>query len=107
MMIETYMHYDGEAIGAKKFGEGSGENEGKIGDIPGPTRTNHKNAYTLKPNPVRNRLYTIPAPLVFPPHTDDFQKPIKFKSDLGNEFFQKKREKPSKEKPKSKESPKP
>jgi hypothetical protein len=42
MMIETYMHYDGEAIGAKKFGEGSGENEGKIGDIPEPTRTHHK-----------------------------------------------------------------
>jgi hypothetical protein len=43
---------------------------------------------------------------MFPPHTDDFQQPIKFKSDLGNEFFGKKGEKPSKEKPKPKESPK-
>jgi hypothetical protein len=44
---------------------------------------------------------------VFPPHTDDIQKPIKFKSDLGNEFFGKKGEKPSEEKPEPKESPKP
>jgi hypothetical protein len=44
---------------------------------------------------------------VFPPHTDDFHKPIKFKSDLGNEFFGKKGEKPSEEKPEPKESPKP
>jgi hypothetical protein len=44
---------------------------------------------------------------VFPPHTDDFQKPIKFKSDLGNEFFGKKGEKPSEEKQEPKESPKP
>jgi hypothetical protein len=44
---------------------------------------------------------------VFPPHTDDFQKPIKFKSDLGNEFLGKKGEKPIEEKPEPKESPKP
>jgi hypothetical protein len=44
---------------------------------------------------------------VFPPHTDDFQKPIKFKSDLGNEFFGKKGEKMSEENPEPKESPKP
>jgi hypothetical protein len=44
---------------------------------------------------------------VFSPHTDNFQKPTKFKSDLGNEFFGKKGEKPSEEKPKPKESPKP
>jgi hypothetical protein len=25
------------------------------------------------------------APPLFPPHTDNFLKPIKFKSDLGNE----------------------
>jgi hypothetical protein len=34
MMIETYKRYDGEALGANKVGEGSGENEGKIEDIP-------------------------------------------------------------------------
>jgi hypothetical protein len=49
---------------------------------------------------------------VFPPQTDNFQKPIKFKSDLGNDFFGKKGEKPneeklSEEKPEPKENPKP
>jgi hypothetical protein len=44
---------------------------------------------------------------VFPPQTDNFQKPIKFKSVLGNEFFGKKGEKPSEEKPEPKENPKP
>jgi hypothetical protein len=51
---------------------------------------------------------------VFPPQTDNFQKPIKFKSDLGNEFFGKKGEKPSEEKlseekqePKDNPKPKP
>jgi hypothetical protein len=48
---------------------------------------------------------------VFPP-PDNFQKPIKFKSDLGNEFFGKNGEKPSEEKsgeekPEPKENPKP
>jgi hypothetical protein len=32
IMIETYKHQDGEVLGAKKVGEGSGENEGKIRD---------------------------------------------------------------------------
>jgi hypothetical protein len=36
---------------------------------------------------------------LFPPQTDNFQKPIKFKSDLGNVFFGKESEKPSEEKP--------
>jgi hypothetical protein len=44
---------------------------------------------------------------MFPPHTDNFQKPIKFKSDLGNEFFGKNGENPSEEKLEPKESPKP
>jgi hypothetical protein len=83
MMIETYKCYDGEALGANKVGEGSGENEGKIGDIPKPPKTHHKNAYVPKSNPLRNRLETTSAPPVFPPHTDDFQKPIKFMSDMG------------------------
>jgi hypothetical protein len=43
---------------------------------------------------------------VFPPQTENFQKPIKFKSDLGNEFFGKKAKKVSKEKPEPKENPK-
>jgi hypothetical protein len=49
---------------------------------------------------------------VFAPQIDNFQKPIKFKSVLGNEFFGKKgekpnEEKPSEEKPEPKENPKP
>jgi hypothetical protein len=102
MMIETYKRYDGEAFGAAKIGEGSGENEGKIGDIPEPPKNHHKNAYTPKPSPLRSRLDTTPAPSVFPPHTDDFQKPIKFKSNLGNKIFGKKEEKLSEEKPEPK-----
>jgi hypothetical protein len=86
-MIETFKRYDGEALGENKVGEGSGENEGKIEDIPERPKTHHKNAYAPKPNYLRNRLDTTPAPPMFPPHIDDFQKPIKFKSD----FIRKKR----------------
>ena len=49
-MIETYKRYDGEALGANKV------DEEKIGDIPEPPKTHHKNAYAPKPNPHRNRL---------------------------------------------------
>jgi outer membrane biosynthesis protein TonB len=41
---------------------------------------------------------------VFPPQTDSFQKPIKFKSDLGTVFFGKESEKSSEEKPVEKPS---
>jgi hypothetical protein len=49
---------------------------------------------------------------MFPRQTDNLQKLIKFKSDLWNEFFGKKgeklsEEKPSEEKPNPKENPKP
>jgi hypothetical protein len=43
---------------------------------------------------------------VFPPQTNNFSEPIKFKSVLGNESFGKKEEKPSEEKP-SEETPEP
>jgi hypothetical protein len=42
IMIETYKNQDGEALGANKVGEESGENEGKIGDILEPPKTHHK-----------------------------------------------------------------
>jgi hypothetical protein len=106
MMIEAYKRYDGQALGSDKVGEGSGDNDGKIEDILEPPKTHQKNAYSPKPNPLRNQLDTTPAPPVFPPNTDNFQKPIKFKTELGNEFFGKKGEKSSEEKPKPKESPK-
>jgi hypothetical protein len=70
----------------------------KIGDIQAPPKTFHKNAYAPKPCPLRNKLDTNPDPPIFPHSTNDFQKPIKFKSNLGNEFFGKESEKPSEEK---------
>jgi hypothetical protein len=75
IMIETYKRQDGEGLGANKVGEGSGENVGKIGDIPKPPKTHHKNAFVPKPNHLRNRLDTTPAPPVFPPQTNNLQKP--------------------------------
>jgi hypothetical protein len=62
IMIETYKRQDGEALGAKKVGEGSGES-----DILEPPKTHHKNAFVPKPNHLSNRLDTTPAPSVFPP----------------------------------------
>jgi hypothetical protein len=94
-------------LGENKVCEGSDENEGKIGDIPETPKTHHKNAFVPKLNHLRNRLDKTPAPPMFPPQTDNFQKPIKFKSVLENEFFGKKGEKPSEEKPDPKENPKP
>jgi hypothetical protein len=66
--------------------------------------THHKNAFIPKPNHLRNRLDTTPAPPVFPPQTNDFQKPIKFMSTLGKVFFGKESEKASEEKPVEKPS---
>jgi hypothetical protein len=93
-------------LGSDKVGEGSGEKGEKIGDIQAPPTTFHKNTFKPKPNPLRNRLDTPPNAPMFPPQINVFQKHIKFKSDMGNEFFGKKGEKPS-EKPQPKEKPKP
>jgi hypothetical protein len=97
-MIETFKRQDGEGLGANKVGEGSGEN------IPEPQKTDHKNDFPPKPNHLRNRLDTTPAPPVFSPQTNDFQKPIKFVSTSGKLFFGKKSEKDSEEKPVEKPS---
>jgi hypothetical protein len=83
MMIEAYKRYDGQALGSKKIGECGGEGGEKIGDIQSPQKTYHKNVYVPKPNPLRNKLDTTSDPPIFPHPTDDFQKPIKFKSTLG------------------------
>jgi hypothetical protein len=98
ILIEAYKRHDGEGLGANKVGEGSGEN------IPEPPKTHHKNDFPLKPNHLRNRLDRTPAPPVFPPQTNDFQKPIKFVSTSGKVFFVKESEKPSEEKPVEKPS---
>jgi hypothetical protein len=65
----------------------SGERGEKIGDIHAPPKTYHKNAYAPKPDPLRNKLDTNLGLAIFPHSTNDFQKPIKFKSNLGNGFF--------------------
>jgi hypothetical protein len=104
MMIEAYKRYDGQALGSEKVEECSGEGGEKIGDIQAPPKTFHKNAYTPKPNPLKNKLDTTPDPSIFPHSTNDFHKPIKLKSDLGNELFGKKSVKPSEEKPVEKPS---
>jgi hypothetical protein len=80
-------------LGQTRFGEGSGEN------IPEPPKTHHKNDFPPKPNHLRNRLDTTPAPLVFPTPTNDLQKPIKFVSTSGKVLFGKESEKASEEKP--------
>jgi hypothetical protein len=89
IMIETYKWQDGEGLGANKVGEGSGEN------IPKPSKTHHKNDFPPKPNHLKNRLDTTPAPPVFPLQTNDFQKPINFVSTLGKVFFGKESEQTS------------
>jgi hypothetical protein len=93
MMIEAFMRQDGEGLGANKVGEGSGEN------IAEPPKTHHKNDSPPKPNHLRNRLDTTPAPPVFPTPTNDLQKPIKFVSTSGKVFFGKEGEKASEGKP--------
>jgi hypothetical protein len=104
MMMETYKFQDGKALGSEKVGESSGDGGEKIGDIQAPPKTYHKNAYVPKPNRLQNKLDTNPDPPIFPHSTNDFQKPIKFKSTLGNVFFGKESEKPSEEKPVEKPS---
>jgi hypothetical protein len=98
IMIKTFKMQDGEGLGANKVGEGSGEN------IPEPPKTHHKNDFPLKPNHIRNRLDITPSPPVFPPQTNDFQKPIQFVSTSGKVFFGKESEKASEEKPVEKSS---
>jgi hypothetical protein len=98
IIIEIYKRQDGEGLGANKVGEGSGES------IPEPPKTHHKNDFVPEPNHLRNPLDTTPAPPVFPPQTNDFQKPIKLTSTLGKVFFGKESEKASVEKPVEKPS---
>jgi hypothetical protein len=98
IMIETFKRPDGEGLGANKVGEGNGET------IPEPPKTHHKNVFPPKPNHLRNLLDTTPAPPVFPPQTNDFQKPIKFVSTSGKVLFGKESEKVSEEKPVAKSS---
>jgi hypothetical protein len=103
MMIEAYKRYDGQALGLEKIGECSGEEKRKLVI----SKLHQKPATKMpvpKSNPLRNKLDTIPDPPIFPQPTDDFQKPIKFKSTLGDVFFGKEVDKPIEEKPVEKPS---
>jgi hypothetical protein len=53
IMIMTHKRQDGEALGANKVDEGSGDSH-----IPEPPKTHYKNAFVPKPNHLRNRLDT-------------------------------------------------
>jgi hypothetical protein len=94
-MISAFKCYDGLALGANKIGESSGERDEKVGEIPIPPQTTHKNKFEPKPNHLRNKLDTTPDPLVFPPQTNNFQKPVRFVNPKGHVVGEKKGEKPS------------
>jgi hypothetical protein len=101
MMIEAFKRQDGEALGENNVGEGLGANkvgEGSGENIPEPPKTHHKNDFPPKPNHLRNRLDTTPAPPIFPTLTNDLRKPIKFVSTSGKVFFGKVSEKARAEK---------
>jgi hypothetical protein len=97
-MIETFRRQDGEGLGANRVGEGSGEN------IQEPPKNHHKNDFPPKIKHLRNQLDTTPAPPVFPPQTNDFQKPIKFVSTGEKVFSGKESENASEKKPVEKSS---
>jgi hypothetical protein len=98
-MIEPLKRQDGEGLGETRLVR-EVERISQSHQKP----THHKNDFPPKPNHLRNRLDTTPAPPVFPPPTNDFQKPIKFVSTSGKVFFGKESEKASEEKPVEKSS---
>jgi hypothetical protein len=107
MIIEAYKRYDGQALGSEKVGECSGEEGEKIGDILAPQKNLPQECLCSESQPTEHKLDRTPDPPIFPHSRNDFQKPIKFKSDLGNEFFGKNSEKTSEEKPSEQPHPKP
>jgi hypothetical protein len=80
IMIAASKRYDGQALGADKIGESNGERDEKIGEIPIPPHTTPQNKFEPKPNHLRNKLDTTLDPPMFPPQTNNFQKPVRFVS---------------------------
>jgi hypothetical protein len=69
--------------------------QGKIGDIFAPPKvTPANNHFYPKPNHLLNKLDTTPDPPIFPPKTNNFQKPMSFVKE-------------GEKKPQPKEKPKP
>jgi hypothetical protein len=50
MMIASYKRFDGWALGFDKVGEGSGEREGKFGNVSAPPQPTPKDMFASKPN---------------------------------------------------------
>ena len=69
LMLAQFKRFDGQALGADKSGEKSGEGEEKAGETPTPPHTIPMNKYAPKPNHLRNKLDTTPDPPVFPQKT--------------------------------------
>jgi hypothetical protein len=108
-MIAAFKSYDGQALGPDKIGESSVERDEKIGEIPIPPQTKHKNKFEPKPNHIINKLDTTTDPPIFPHPTNNFQKPVRFENPKEGVVGEKKEEKHSEEKLKEKSSelPKP
>jgi hypothetical protein len=56
VMIASYKRFDGWALGSDKFGECSGEREGKFGNISVPPQPTPKDKFASKPNQPREKL---------------------------------------------------
>jgi hypothetical protein len=93
IMIASFKRYDGQALGADKLGENSGERVERVGEIPIPPPNRHKNKFEPKPNHLKNKLDTTLDLPIFPHPTNDFQKLVKFVSPKGGEEGEKKEEK--------------
>jgi hypothetical protein len=50
MLIASYKHFDGWALGSDKFGESSGEREGNFGNILVPPQPTPKDKFAPKTN---------------------------------------------------------
>jgi hypothetical protein len=55
VLIASYKHFDGWALGSDKFGESSGEREGKFGNVPVPPQSTPKDKFASKPNQPRGK----------------------------------------------------
>jgi hypothetical protein len=55
-LVSSYKCFDGWALGSDKFGESSGEREGKFGKVPVPPQSTPKDKFASKPNQPREKL---------------------------------------------------
>jgi hypothetical protein len=56
VLIASYKRFDGWALGSDKFGESSGEREGKFGNVPIPPQPTSKDKFASKPNQRREKM---------------------------------------------------